>query len=521
MKYELQFRFKFREKLPTEAKEKIDGWIEEFHQILEKGIQEEDRKKISKITSWSIVSPNKDETDLAMTIKSGRVLPPHHALLRMRKFFAQKMGRNFRIGLAGIEFDSYEIQVDIPHKPREPFSLPFVKSIIFSEKKAELVLEKDIPIDFIEKGAIDRIVRLVQDKIKEEAIRGKDEHHLVIWSSDQKTPIVQENPTDLLIEGGWIERTSYRNQWIFAPPITAFAEALKRMMVEKIYEPLGFKNMMFPKLVSWEVWKRSSHLSGIYQGGFEPYFISPPKTADPKFWEEIADYYRITLEIQPEKIKEKLRPPIGGLSFAQCPPFWEYLQGKTISDDSFPILVYDWSGPTYRYESGSAHGFERVDELHRIETLYIGFPDQLKEIAQKLRTAFRQLLGETLDLEFREAWVTPWWTGPTEREERPRPAIDSFDQIGTIDMEVYLPYKGKRETSEWLETQNLSILGKKYPEGFTVKAQSGKELWSGCGGGSFERYVSAFVAQKGINPNDWPKSVVKYIDRLPEGPTFL
>ncbi len=524
MKYNLQFSLKLRGKFPVEAQEKMKGWFAELEQLLEKGIQEKDLKNISKVKKWAIKSVNEKEDELLLTVVSGESMPAHHALLRMRKFFSGKFGKEFRLGISGIDIKSYKIDIDIPNKPAKEFTLPFVSSIKFTDDTAKIILEKNIPIDFIEKGTIDRIVKLVRNKIEEQIIRGKDEHHMVVWSSEQKNPTTTENPTDIMIKEGWIQRTSYRNQWIFAPAISALTETLKEIMVEHLYKPLGFKNMIFPKVVPWEVWKRSGHLSGIYQGGFEPYFVCTPKTADPEYWEEIADYFRITLEIEPEKIMEKLRPPIGGLSFAQCPPFWSFLQGKTISDDSFPLFYYDWSGPTFRYESGAAHGFERVDELHRIETLYIGFPEQIKKVAQDLRVNFRKIIGDILDLEFREAWVTPWWAsqeGKGDDEEEGTVELKNFDQIGTIDMEIYLPYRGKRDQSNWLETQNVSILGNKYTKSFTVKSQSGKELWSGCGGGSFERYISAFVAQKGTNPDKWPEKLLKYIDELPSGPTFL
>ena len=523
MRYRLKFSFIIRGKLPATARSMIDQWLTELQALLEKGIKEKDLPEISRVTKWSVASRSEKEDELQFTMTSGGILPPHHALLRMRKFFSQKLGREFRLGISGIVINSYKIDVDIPRRPMKEFSLPFVSSIKFSDTSATVTLQKNIPIDFIEKGAIDRLVKLVRNKVIEEMIRGKDEHHLVIWSSPKKEIRCTDNPTELMIKEGWIQRTGYRNQWIFAPQITALTEALKQIMIEHLYKPLSFKNMIFPKVVPWDIWKRSGHLSGIYQGGFEPYFVCTPKTADPEFWEEIADYYRITLEVEPEKIMEKLRPPIGGLSFAQCPPFWIYLQGKTIADDSFPIFVYDWSGPTYRYESGAAHGFERVDELHRIETLYIGFPEQIKTIAQKLRLRFRKILGEILDLEFQEAWVTPWWTsqeGAADIEEE-QVTLQTFDRVGTIDFEVYMPYRGTRETSHWLETQNVSIIGQKYPKSFTVKSQSGKEVWSGCGGGSFERYISAFVAQKGTKVDAWPSKVLKYIDKLPEGPKFL
>jgi seryl-tRNA synthetase len=523
MKYNLKFSFILRGKIPPEAKKEIENWLDELHTMFAKGIKEADLTEISKVKSWDIQPKSEKEDELILTVVSGGVMPPHHALLRMRKFIAEKLGKAYRVGVGSVEIKSYKIDVDIPNKPAKEFSLPFVKTIKFTDKIASLVLDKDIPIDFIEKGAIDRIVKLVRNKVIEEIIRGKDEHHMVIWSSAEKKEKFTGNPTDAMIKDGWIQRTSYRNQWIFAPAITALTEALKVIMVENLYKPLGFKNMIFPKVVPWDVWKKSGHLSGLYQGGFEPYFVCTPKTADPEYWEEIADYYRITLDVQPEKIMEKLRPPIGGLSFAQCPPFFSYIQGKTISDDSFPLFIYDWSGPTYRYESGAAYGFERVDELHRIETLYIGFPEQIKKVAQDLRLKFRHVVGDILDLEFREAWVTPWWTSQegSATDEEASVTLENFDQIGTIDLEIYLPYKGKRKESNWLETQNISVLGDKYTKAFTVKSQTGKELWSGCGGGSFERYVSAFVAQKGTDPKNWPEKLMKYIDTLPTGPTFM
>ncbi len=88
--------------------------------------------------------------------------------------------------------------------------------------------------------------------------------------------------------------------------------------------------------------------------------------------------------------------------------------------------------------------------------------------------------------------------------------------VGTIDYEAYMPYRGSREESEWLEIQNISIIGQKYPKGFSVKAEGNIELWSGCGGGSFERFLTAFISQKGLDMNNWPEKFKKYIDKLPE-----
>ncbi|MHA1687587.1 MAG: serine--tRNA ligase, partial [Candidatus Heimdallarchaeaceae archaeon] len=120
---------------------------------------------------------------------------------------------------------------------------------------------------------------------------------------------------------------------------------------------------------------------------------------------------------------------------------------------------------------------------------------------------------------FREARVMPWWLQQTAHEEEEKEEHDML--IGTIDFEAYMPYRGPRDKSEWLEIQNISIIGPKYPKGFSVKAEGNLELWSGCGGGSFERFITAFVAQKGLNKENWPEPFLKYLDEIPPTVKFL
>jgi seryl-tRNA synthetase len=91
---------------------------------------------------------------------------------------------------------------------------------------------------------------------------------------------------------------------------------------------------------------------------------------------------------------------------------------------------------------------------------------------------------------------------------------------GTIDFEAYLPYRGPRETSEWLEFQNLSVLGDIYMEAFNIKSQRA-ELWSGCTGIGLERWAAVFLAQHGLEPEAWPAGFRRYLSELPKGFKFM
>jgi seryl-tRNA synthetase len=98
---------------------------------------------------------------------------------------------------------------------------------------------------------------------------------------------------------------------------------------------------------------------------------------------------------------------------------------------------------------------------------------------------------------------------------------DAQERIkGTIDFEAYLPYRGPRESAEWLEFQNLSIVGDKYTRAFAIKATKG-ELWSGCSGIGLERWLTAFLAQKGLDPSGWPEEFRRRAGRLPREVRFL
>ena len=61
----------------------------------------------------------------------------------------------------------------------------------------------------------------------------------------------------------------------------------------------------------------------------------------------------------------------------------------------------------------------------------------------------------------------------------------------------------------------------KYPKAFNVKSQDGKDVWSGCAGIGLERWLATFVAQKGLDPKNWPDKFMKYFEKMPKEIKFL
>jgi seryl-tRNA synthetase len=468
--------------------------------ILEKGAPE---GQGAHLTAWKLYGNRID-----LVIDSDRFVRAHDALLRLRRPLSELLGKQFRIGVRGLDVSQFDIEVEsdraITHK------IPYVREIKFENGLLFLSLDVGpngtLGQSEIENRIPDRIISLLEEKLQ--TYGGKTEHWELLWESPARPPKFNRDPTEEMQKVGWIKHGSSRGQWIYGPQATAVFRAFERIVLEEILRPLAYREMIFPKLDTWDVWKKSGHAQGVYP---EIYFVCPPKTRDPAFWEEVMDYYKVTHEVPLELVKEKIDVPIGGMCYAQCPTFWGFLQGMTLPNEELPICVFDRSGTSHRYESGGIHGIERVDEFHRIEIVWLGTKEQVLAEKEKLTACYKHIFEDILQLTWRTAWVTPWFMA-----QEGKTGLSEMTGAGTVDYEAVLPYNGN-----WIEFQNLSVNGEKYPKGFTVKSQSGEALWSGCSGVGLERWASAFLSQKGLKPENWPEAFRKYFGEMPKGIRFL
>ena len=468
--------------------------------ILQKGAPE---GQGAHLTAWKLYGNKID-----LVIDSDRFVRAHDALLRLRRPLSELLGKQFRIGVRGLDVSRFDIEVEsdraITHK------IPYVREIRHEGGRLFLSLdvgpEGTLGQSEIENRIPDRIISLLEEKLQ--TYGGKTEHWELLWESPAREPKFNRDPTEEMQKVGWIKHGSSRGQWIYGPQATQVFRAFEKIVLEEILKPLAYREMIFPKLDTWDVWKKSGHAQGVYP---EIYFVCPPKTRDPAFWEEVMDYYKITHEVPLELVKEKIDLPIGGMCYAQCPTFWGFLAGMTLPNEELPICVFDRSGTSHRYESGGIHGIERVDEFHRIEIVWLGTKEQVLAEKEKLTACYKHIFEDILELRWRTAWVTPWFMA-----QEGKTGLSEMTGAGTVDYEAVLPYNGN-----WIEFQNLSVNGEKYPKGFTVKAQSGEALWSGCSGVGLERWASAFLSQKGLEPENWPEAFRKYFGEMPKGIRFL
>jgi len=500
MKFDLQGTFTLSDDISKISKE-----IEKFIATTNETILKKGPEKLAKIEHFKI-----DKKRLFLTIASEGTLRPHNALLQIKNALSREFGKKHHLGVRDIAIEKYMITFDLEREPLKPVAIPFA-DVKISGKQATILL-KDVSEEFLRRNYIDRMINLVKEKVQNQYYEGKAEFWKLIWKSEEKKPAWSKDPTGEMEKLEWLKQGPTKGKWFYRPQAAAILKTMEEIAINEVLKPLGFQEVIESHIKPFDIWLKTGHMEGMPS---EFYYVAEPKTRDVKDWERFIDLVKITKEIPLEELKKNLSPPTAGICYAQCPMIYWSFKGKTIAEKSLPVLIYDKTAISCRYESGGRHGIERVDEFHRIEPVYIGTKEQLIALREKLIERYKHVFNGIFDLEWRMAWVTPWYM-----QQAGKIGEISEQDTGTIDFEAYMPYRGNRKDSEWLEFQNLSILGDKYISAFNIKTQK-SELWSGCSGIGLERWTTAFLAQKGLNPDHWPERFRKYLDKLPECIEFL
>lgn len=498
MRFDLVANFTFSNEI-FQIKKEIEDAVSVFNQTL-----------LAKDKSIKIDINKLEKNFLILNISSEGIFRPHNALLQLKNVLSKELGKKHKLGIREIKITGYFIGFELEKQPLKTFSIPFA-DLEIKDKKIKISL-KDVDEEFLQGNYIDRMINLVKEKVENQYYEGKGEFWKLIWESSEKKPIWTKDPTEEMIKLDWIKQGPTKGKWFYYAQAAAVMKTMERIAIDKVLKPLGFQEVIESHIVPFDIWLKTGHLEGMPS---EIYYVCEPASRDVEKWERFIDLTKITKTVAFDELQKNISIPNAGICYAQCPVIYWAFKGKTISEKSLPILVYDKTAISNRYESGGRHGIERVDEFHRIEPVYIGTKEQLLDLREGLIDRYKHVFNNIFDLEWRMAWVTPWYM-----QQAGKLGEEGAQDTGTIDFEAYMPYRGDRKNSEWLEFQNLSILGDKYISAFNIKSQK-SELWSGCSGIGLERWTTAFLAQKGLDPDKWPDGFRNYLKELPKGIKFL
>jgi len=490
---------------PRDFAEELKSLVEKLNkEVLLKGAKHPEDG--ARITSFVI----KDD-EIFFNMESGRAVPIHVAILRIKNNLAPILGRKYKIGIRSLLLKDVRIELDGEFSVG--VEVPIVEKIETKEGQTVITL-KPLEESLLQKPILQRLISLIEEKEQRKRWGGKIEHWQKIKESRKKEIIFKDDPNVILERIGWISNIA-PGQWFFTPPFTYIFRKFEEMLIDIVLKPLGFVEAIFPKMEPIEIGLKTGHLKGTPN---QMVFASLPISYNIEEFEAWQDYVSIYGEADSEFLQKFVEPPKYYLCFAQCPPFYRFLSKTIFTDKHLPLKWFDRSGPSFRWEgAGGLRGIERLVEFHRVEIVWLGTPEQVVEIRNRLLERYEYFMDKVLDLEWRWAWVTPWFLVHAGETEEMKEEID-INQPGTIDFEAYLPYKGDREDHRnWLEIGNISIHGAKYTKAFRIRHAAEKTLWTGCSGFGIERWVLAFLAQKGFERDSWPETVRKYIRDIPRG----
>ncbi|MDD1736503.1 MAG: serine--tRNA ligase, partial [Methanothrix sp.] len=128
--------------------------------ILQKGAPE---GQGAHLTAWNL-----DGNKIDLVIDSDRFVRAHDALLRLRRPLSELLGKQFRIGVRGLDVSRFDIEVEsersIAHK------IPYVREIRFEGGRLYLSLdvgpEGTLGQSEIENRIPDRIISLLEEKLQ-------------------------------------------------------------------------------------------------------------------------------------------------------------------------------------------------------------------------------------------------------------------------------------------------------------------------------------------------------------------
>ena len=452
-------------------------------------------------------------------IDSGRSLRAHDVLLRLKNILAQKVGPR-RVGVRRIFVDRLEVRVSEGHVGKEKAEelLRGLAEVYEDEGGGLTLVFKNLTDRDLRDRVVDRAIRLI--RAEEVKVEGEKlaPFGTVLRKGPEKPHKLME---DVAIEAerrGWIKRYPGRGQWIYGPPMAALLRAIIQLLVDRVAKPLGFEEWMFPRLVPMDVFKKlTTYIEHLPDGVF--YVCVPPR--DPTAFEEFKREYVLRRELRTDLLKQILGEPEYIMEAIQCTAFYQFFSGEIVRIEDLPVKAYEvLGGWTWRNEAGGVEGLVRTNEFLRMEMVFLGTPDQVTEIRNKVTDLTLEVLEKDLDMEWRIVAGAPFYLSPQEASKR-MIDISHINKIPTLDIEVYLPYRGSREKAEWLEITAASVHRDFYVKNFRIKEAKDREIWTGCVGHGLSRWAAGFLARYGFDFDEWPSSIKSIMKKLPQPPKTI
>ncbi|MCS6788187.1 MAG: hypothetical protein NZ733_02715 [Aigarchaeota archaeon] len=496
---------------PAVSADGLERLIADLNAALSKGVPPERATEGAKLLRFELRG-----NEVQFEVESGTAVWATDAVLRLKNAVAESMGRSYRVGVRGTLVEELTVRLergfDRERAARELEGVAEVSQVGDSlEIRFTGITERELQDRLVERALRRVRVSAVAEEIAVPATFGT-----VLKRGPARPQKVIEDVGQVAESLGWIKRFPGRGQWIYAPPMASLVRSIVQLIIDRICLPLGFQEWVFPRLLPIEVLQKlSTYVEHLPEGLF--YVCPPPR--DPSAFAEFKREYSLRRELRVDLLRNVLEDPRYVLDAVQCPPFYQFFSQEYVRLEDLPVKAFDvMGGWTWRNEAGGVEGIVRTNEFLRMEMVVLGSPEDVVELRDSIIDRTVEVVDKDLDLEWRVVAGAPFYLSPEEARKR---VIDvsTSAKIPTLDVEVYMAYRGEREEAEWLEITAATVHRDFYVNAFRIKEVKERPVWTGCVGHGISRWAAAFLARHGFEVDDWPKPIrerMRYAPTVPK-----
>ncbi|MCS7117743.1 MAG: hypothetical protein NZ957_03035 [Thaumarchaeota archaeon] len=482
----------------------------EVNAALSKGVSPERATEGARLIRFEIRG-----NEVAFEVESGSAVWATDAVLRAKNAIAEALGRSYRVGVRGTVVDELTVQLEKGFDLRRAEKELEGVAAVEGQGGVLMVRFTGLTERELQDKVVERALRRVRVAAVAEEIVVPATFGTVLRQGIEKPQKVTEDIGQAAEARGWIKRFPGRGQWIYSPPMASLIRSVVQLIIERVCVPLGFQEWVFPRLLPMEVFQRlSTYVEHLPEGLF--YVCPPPR--DPAAFAEFKREYSLRRELRVDLLRGALEDPRYVLDAVQCPPFYQFFSQEYVKLEDLPVKAFDvMGGWTWRNEAGGVEGIVRTNEFMRMEMVFLASPEDAVELRDSVIDRVVELVDKELDLEWRVVAGAPFYLSPEEAKKR---VIDvsTSAKIPTLDVEVYMAYRGERERAEWLEITAATVHRDFYVNAFRIKEVKERPIWTGCVGNGITRWAAAVLARHGFEVDEWPKAIrdrMRYVPSVP------
>jgi|CXWL01.1.fsa_nt_gi seryl-tRNA synthetase len=250
---------------------------------------------------------------------------------------------------------------------------------------------------------------------------------------------------------------------------------------------LGARDAQFPSLLGIPFLRRIKYFRSF------PQYTTFASHLHPDI--EKIDRFMADVELPQETVEKGaagLATPEMVMSPTVCYHLYSSLQDLELDRDCLRVTAL---GRCCRWEAGNMRHLRRLWEFSMRELIWVG---NSEAVAAEREKAIEGTLAYCEEMEL-EAWV--------ENANDPFFSTDgakkSYYQRGfAMKLELRLPYAPGGES---VAASSFNNMGRTFGDACRIRLPGGAPASSGCAGWGLDRWVYAFLAQHGVDPDRWPE----------------